>query len=60
MHDALTTALDVVALLGVAVGLYCAAAPWIGGAALIPAGLLVGTVSAYWAQRTRARNDVRS
>ena len=59
MHDTVTTALDVVALVAVAVGLYFAAAPWIGGAALIPAGLLVGTVSAYWAQRTRARNDVQ-
>jgi len=59
MHETVTTALDVAALLGLAAGLYFAAAPFIGGAALIPASLLVGTVSAYWASRTRARDGAQ-
>lgn len=55
MHETVTTALDVAALLGFAAGVYLAAAPWIGGAALIPSALVVGGVSAFWSARTRAR-----
>lgn len=43
-----TTALDVAALVTVAGGVFFAARPWIGLAALIPAGVLVGGVSAWW------------
>lgn len=60
MHDTVTTALDVGALLGFAAGLYFAAAPFIGGAALIPASLAIAGVSAFWSWRTRARDGVKS
>ena len=56
MRETVTTALDVVALLGFAAGLYFAGAPFIGGAALIPASLAVAGVSALWASRARARD----
>jgi hypothetical protein len=59
MHEMVTTALDVVALLAVAAGVYFAAAPWIGAAALAPAGLVVGGASAWWASRARARDGVQ-
>lgn len=60
MHDLVTTALDVGALLGFATGVFFAAEPLIGGAALIPASLAVAGVSAFWSWRTRARDGVKS
>jgi hypothetical protein len=45
-----TTALDVASLITVAAGVFFAARPWIGMAALIPAGVLVAGVSAWWAR----------
>ncbi len=53
MHESVTTALDITALLAVAAGVYFAAAPWIGAAGLIPAGLVLGGVSAWWASRPK-------
>lgn len=47
-HQIVTTALDVAALVAVAAGVFFAARPWIGMAALIPAGVFVGAVSAWW------------
>lgn len=60
MHETVTTALDIAALLGFATGVFFAAAPFIGGAALIPASLAVAGVSAFWASRTRTRDGARS
>lgn len=59
MHEKVTTALDVAALLGFAVGVYFAAAPWIGAAALIPASLAVAGVSGLWSRRAHARDGAR-
>lgn len=49
-HQMVTTALDVASLITVAAGVFFAARPWIGMAALIPAGVLVAGVSAWWAR----------
>lgn len=48
MHRLVTTALDVLGVLVCAAGVYFAAEPVIGPAALIPAGVLVLGVSAWW------------
>lgn len=57
MRDLVTTVLDVLGLVGLAAGIYFAAEPWIGGAALIPASLLVLGASALWAVQNRARES---
>lgn len=49
-HQLVTTVLDVAALVTVAAGVFFAAHPWIGMAALVPAGVLVGGASAWWAR----------
>lgn len=60
MHDLVTTVLDVGALLGFAAGVFFAAEPAIGGAALIPASVVVAGVSAFWSWRSRPRDGVKS
>jgi hypothetical protein len=51
MHRLVTTALDVLGVLVCAAGVYFAAEPWIGPAALLPAGVVVLGVSAWWGAR---------
>lgn len=54
MHESVTTALDVLGLLGLAAGVYFAGEPWLGGAALIPSSLIVLGLSAL-AARSRVK-----
>lgn len=51
MHEAVTKALDVLGLLGLAVGVFFALLPVIGYAAVAPAGLVILAVSAWWGRR---------
>lgn len=48
MNDVVSTALDVLGLLTVASGTFFACEPFMGGAALVPAGVVVMGVSAAW------------
>lgn len=62
MDSVITTALDVVALLAVAVGVCLGLWPLVGGFALIPAGILIGAGSwyaAYRADRAERAAEVR-
>lgn len=54
MRDAVTTALDVLGLLGLAVGVFFALLPHLGYAAVAPAALVVLAVSAWWQTRRPA------
>lgn len=59
MHEAVTTALDVLGLLVFAAGVFFAAEPAIGGSALLPAGVVVlaGSALAAWRRQRDQRRD---
>ena len=57
MRDAVTAALDVLGLLGLAAGVFFALLPFIGYASVGVASLVVLGVSAYWQTRRPSPDD---